>query len=82
MSFINFFYGDNAVASTLQALSYTLFSLPYTFGNIKKLRQWRKIFYILPYALVYIPLYAFVWFLGTWVGIYKYFTLKPGMRAW
>ena len=62
----------------LTKLLFTLLSFPYVIPLIKKFKHIYKIFYLVPYSLVYIPMYSVVWIIGMirWIHRYIYWKWK------
>lgn len=80
MGIINFLISGSTV-SLLAGASYTLASLPFVITTL----SWRKfyrVWVILPFSLIYWPVFVVLSIIGIVKGVYKYFTLKEGSRAW
>jgi cellulose synthase/poly-beta-1,6-N-acetylglucosamine synthase-like glycosyltransferase len=56
--------------------SCSLLSLPYTFPLITHRKNIRKILLIIPYSIVYMPLYSFVGVIGLFLGAWNYRRLE------
>lgn len=64
-------------------LWFTLFSLPYVLPLIKSWKQIRKIIYIIPYSLIYIPLFAIVNIVSFIKMLFMYKKMnKSNVRWW
>lgn len=61
---------------------FMMFSIPYVIMTMGSWKQFYKIFYLIPYSLVYYPLFTINNFVGFYVGIKRYRSLKNGERAW
>jgi len=58
-------------------------SLPSIFMLIKSPKELYKLFYGIPFSIIYSPLYTLLYFLVAWpIGVKKYFELRNGGRAW
>ena len=63
--------------------SFSLLSIPYVIPLIKSWKGIRKILLIIPYSIIYVPIYSFVGMVGFITGAVKYRGLeKQGKRAW
>ncbi len=81
----NFFmviYGSEVIQSLIYTSVFSLFSLPYIVFAIKNIRQLPKILLLFPYVLVYMTIYSVIGLYSTWLGIYKFATLKKWVRSW
>jgi poly-beta-1,6-N-acetyl-D-glucosamine synthase len=62
---------------------FPLFSIPYLItSDSSTLKNPLKLLWIIPYSLIYIPIYLLVGTLGYIKGVYLYFSLKENERAW
>lgn len=66
----------------VQKGAFTLLSLPYVLPLIHRKQEWYKIFLLIPFSLVYVPLYSAMGVIAAFVGIKRYYSLKPWVRAW
>ncbi len=83
MSIIQLVYWENSVANTLKGLSFTILTLPYIIPIIHKKTDLWKIIAIVPYSIIYMPIQAIVWIIGSLYGIYKHKVLiDKDTRAW
>jgi hypothetical protein len=81
-NFIIAIYGNQIVTNSIQASAFTLLSLPYVLLAIKSKDQRRKVLLLFPYTLFYMSLYSVVGIYSAWLGVYKFLTLKKGVRSW
>lgn len=72
MNIIHLVYWENAVSNTLRWLAYTLFTLPYVIPIIHKKSDFWKIFAIIPYSIIYMPIQWIVWIIWSIYGVYKH----------
>ncbi len=72
MNIIHLIYWENAVSNTIKWLWYTLFTLPYVIPTIRKKSEIWKIFAIIPYSIIYMPIQWIVRIIWSLYGIYKY----------
>lgn len=70
------------ITTLFTKLGFTLFSLPYVLPLIKNWKESWKIIYIIPFSLVYIPLFSVVNIIAGIIGIIKYHSLEAGKRWW
>ncbi|GEM_PF-555791 len=63
-------------------LLYPVFSIPYALINMESKREWYKVLLVIPFSAVYFPIFLVVAIISYAMGIYKFFTLKEGQRAW
>lgn len=64
-------------------LIYPLLSLPYVYLTVKRWRKdYANMLFVYPYSIVYLPFLGFMFFIGWFVGLYKYATLKKGRVGW
>lgn len=70
------------ITTLFTKLGFTLFSLPYVLPLIKNWKESWKIIYIIPFSLVYIPLFSVVNIIAGIIGIIKYHILEAGKRWW
>ena len=70
------YYGSQLAYNFLRSISFSFFSLPYTFFLIKKPSQIFKILYIVPFALFYYPIYSIVAMFGLVKGAVLYAKLE------
>lgn len=83
MNILHLVYGQNAVANTLKWLSFTLFTLPYVIPTIRKKSEIWNLFAMIPYSIIYMPIQAIVWIIGSIYGVYKHKVLiDKNTRAW
>lgn len=82
MNILQWIYWDNAVAKTLQWLSYSIVSIPYVIPLINKYKKIRKIILVIPYNIIYIPMHSTLWLVWSLYGVYQYKVLKNKDRAW
>jgi cellulose synthase/poly-beta-1,6-N-acetylglucosamine synthase-like glycosyltransferase len=75
-------YGVQTVNKLIVSSLLMTFSLPYVIMDIKNWKEIYKIFYIIPYTLIYIPMYSVSILVGFYVGVKRYKKLKKGERAW
>lgn len=68
------------ITTLFTKLGFTLFSLPYVLPLIKNWKESWKIIYIIPFSLVYIPLFSVVNIIAGIIGIIKYHSLEAGKR--
>lgn len=81
---INIFYlldGNWFILWILTKLSFTLLSLPYVIPFIKRFQDIWKVVYVIPFSLIYIPVFSVVWLIWTVIWLYRYRKLKLGVRA-
>ncbi len=83
MNILWLIYGDNAVANTTKGLAFSTISLPYVIPLVTSFSTIRKILYIIPYSIIYIPIHSTVRLIGSIYGIKKYYNLKdhPNKQA-
>jgi GT2 family glycosyltransferase len=81
-NFIMALYGNQIITNSIQASAFTLLSLPYILFAIKSKDQRWKVLLLFPYTLFYMSLYGIIWLYSTWLGIYKFATLKKWVRSW
>jgi cellulose synthase/poly-beta-1,6-N-acetylglucosamine synthase-like glycosyltransferase len=81
--FVRFAYGAKLLEMIAVYVLYPWFSLPYVFINEP---QWKKrpvlLLLVIPFVMVYFIVYAVVSLIGFAIGIYRFFTIKKGRRAW
>jgi len=63
-------------------LFFGVFSIPFVIPDIKKFWQVWKIIYVIPFWLIYMPLFSIASFIGIIIGIKRYYSLEKGKRAW
>lgn len=76
------YYGFILIRDFLVRTSFSLYSVPYTVPMINNFKQVYKVLYVLPYSLVYYPIFSFlsiIWFIK---GVISYAQLKEKKRAW
>jgi len=73
---------DGILLWLIWKLWFTILSLPYVIPLIKKYQDIRKVLYVIPFSLIYTPMFSLLWIIGTIVWIYRYRKLKPWVRAW
>jgi len=81
-NFIMALYGNQIITNSIQASAFTLLSLPYVLFAIKSKDQRWKVLLLFPYTLFYMSLYGIIGLYSTWLGIYKFATLKKWVRSW
>lgn len=77
-----YYYGGIILKNILSNLYFALFSIPYVIPMIKDIKQIYKVFYLVPFSLVYYPLFALVAMIGLVRGVLRYKSLKEAKRAW
>ena len=75
-------YGATLLKNLLATLSFSIFALLYTIPMIKRPVEIYKIVYAVPFALLYLPVYALISLIGLFVGVSRYSALAKGGRAW
>ncbi len=63
------------------ALSYSILALPYVIVDITRAKIYRLLF-IFPFTFLYYPFLVVISTIGAGIGVYKYFRLRKGGRAW
>ncbi|MDR0860040.1 MAG: glycosyltransferase family 2 protein [Candidatus Peribacteria bacterium] len=56
--------------------SFSLLSLPYVIPLLNKRKHARKFFLIIPYSIIYVPMYTFIGIIGLFVGVKNYRKLE------
>jgi cellulose synthase/poly-beta-1,6-N-acetylglucosamine synthase-like glycosyltransferase len=56
--------------------SYSLLSLPYVIPLLTARKKARKILLIIPYSIIYVPMYTFVGIIGLMTGVWNYRKLE------
>ncbi len=77
----NSFKKEFAITTVYQA-SFLIFNIPFTLNLIKKSKDIIKILGVIPFSLIYGPLYIITFILGSFKGIKTYLNLKNTQRAW
>ena len=83
--FLNMFgilRGDTILRDALRKWSFMLLSFPYIIPLLQKRTDWYKVFLLIPFSLIYIPVYTIVGFVWAFVGFKRYRELQPWVRAW
>lgn len=75
-------YGLQLLHGLMIKTAFILFSVPYAVMLMKSWKQAYKIVYIIPFSLIYLPLFSIVSAYGFFVGIKRYKSLERGERAW
>ncbi len=66
----------------LVSLLYILLTSFFSAMNINNLNELGNILLAIPYAFIYYPVFSMIVTMGFALGVYKYFKLKNGARAW
>ncbi|MCD6122355.1 MAG: glycosyltransferase family 2 protein [Spirochaetales bacterium] len=74
--------GFNLFKEIMIYFLYPLFSIPYVIINMSGKREWYKILLVIPFSLIYFPVFISVGFMSYIYGIYKFFVLRNSERAW
>ena len=74
--------GFNLFKEIMIYFLYPLFSIPYVVVNMSGKREWYKILLVIPFSLIYFPIFISVGFMSYIYGIYKFFVLRDSKRAW
>lgn len=61
---------------------YSFMSLPYSLINLNLKKEAHKLLYVVPYSVIYNPIFFFVSILGFIKGVYEYIDKEEGDRAW
>jgi len=61
---------------------FSAFSIPYVIPTIKKPKEIYKLLYVIPFSLIYFPIYSITAIIGFAIGIARYRSLERGGRAW
>lgn len=77
-----FYYGEILIKNFIVNVYFSVFSLPYVVPMIKNMKKILHLLYVIPYSLVYYPVYSVVAFIGMVVGVIRYRSLQKGKRAW
>lgn len=62
--------------------SFSIIALPYVLPQIANRKDIRKIIYVVPYAIIYVPMYSFAGMCGWFKGIYHYRRLENLWKVW
>lgn len=76
------FYWASFLKSLLGRVWFTSLSLPYVIPLIKRFKDLYKVLYIIPFSLLYFSFLTVINIFGLIKGIYFYYTIKEGTRAW
>lgn len=79
---IGLYYGLEILKGLILRVSFSGFSIPYTYSFLKNPRNIGRIFYAVPFSLLYLPAFTIVFVLGIPRGIKSYLTMKKGQRSW
>jgi len=66
----------------LEALAYSVISLPFIVPELTELKKVYKVFYIIPFFMFYWPILSVISLLGIIKGVVGYRKTKEGQRAW
>lgn len=80
-NFVSLLYDPQILLAVISRLVFVLLSLPYIVPLIRYTKKRYDFFWILPFSLIYIPVYAFLGLLWTIAGFRYYVSLKPNQRA-
>lgn len=79
---IGLFYGLQIIKGLLLRVSFSGFSIPYTYSFLKSPKQLLNVFYAIPFSLLYLPAFTVVFIYSLPQGIKSYLTMKKGQRSW
>jgi len=79
---IGFYYGAILLKNLVAGIYFTAFSLPYIAPMIRKFKDIYKALYVIPFSLIYLPVFSTVSIIGFIIGIARYKSLNKGERSW
>ena len=79
---IGLIYGLQFLGGLLMRVSFSAFSIPYTYSFLKNPKNILRVFYAVPFSLIYLPAFTIVFIFGIPKGVRSYFTMKKGQRSW
>jgi len=77
-----FYYGAILLKNLVSNLYFTVFSVPYVMPMVKKPQELYKFIYLVPFSLVYYPMFTLVSVVGIFTFVKRSGSLKEGKRAW
>jgi poly-beta-1,6-N-acetyl-D-glucosamine synthase len=79
---IGFYYGVILLKNLLITIYFAAFSIPYAVPMIGNIKESYKILYVIPFSLIYLPIFSVVSLIGFVSAVVRYKSLKEGARAW
>ncbi len=75
-------FGDWMLRDTIWRLAFTLFSLPFVMPLASSVRRWPACLLVLPFSMVYIPLFSLISLCGAVDFLRRRRRLQTAARAW
>ena len=74
--------GGKIIIGCISRLAFSFFSIPYVIPLIQKPDQFYKLFYVIPFTVIYYPALFLVSIVGIFLCLCRYRKLERGTRAW
>jgi biofilm PGA synthesis N-glycosyltransferase PgaC len=79
---MGFYYGVLLLKNLLITIYFAAFSIPYAIPMIGNIKEIYKLLYVIPFSLIYLPIFSVVSCIGFIMAAVRYRSLKEGKRAW
>lgn len=75
-------FGASILKDLIWRLSFTVFSLPFVFPMVSTIKQMPICFLVIPFSILYIPVFSFISVIGVFDFLRKRRLLQTATRAW
>lgn len=75
-------YGAALFNGIISRISFSFLALPYVIPSIKRFKDIYKMLYVIPFSLVYYPIFSLISLVGFVKGVRAHYKYKGGQRAW
>ncbi len=75
-------YGGQIIKNFLSMVYYSAFAIPYVIPLMHKFKDIYKILYVLPFSIIYYPIFSLISIMGFVKGILAFRKMKKNERAW